>query len=201
MWKQFLEDSRQTLGFSAVRGSNAYLYPYSDALYQVPVHSSGHFILDESVPFLQIVIHGLLPYTSIPGNFFHDPVREKLTWIEYGCSPYFVLSYADSNLLKYTEFNHLFSSKHSDWMDTIVDTYLEMKTALKDSWNQQIMRHRILDEELRYVEYANDTAIIINYGDREKEYQGISIPPLDYRVLPKALDLTATDDGESHEEK
>lgn len=70
-----------------IEGGNIYTLKYADYLFNIPVKSSGYHIGNETIPFFQMVVHGMIPYTSEPGNLAYDLKKQKLQWIEYGCLP------------------------------------------------------------------------------------------------------------------
>ena len=54
-----------------ITGGNAYALPYADQIVNVPMESSHFNIVDETVPFYQMVIHGSIDYAGSPINL-HD---------------------------------------------------------------------------------------------------------------------------------
>ena len=90
--------------------------------------SSNYFITDENVPFYQMVVHGSIPYSSDPGNLSYDLRYHVLKWVEYGCMPYFELTFQKSINLKNTEYSRLFTSYYSQWNDVIADVYNELNS-------------------------------------------------------------------------
>lgn len=184
-WKQFMEESAKNLGKAAVQGGNAYTLAYADRLFEIPVKDSGYFITDETVPFYQLVVHGMIPYSANAGNLFHDLERQKLTWVEYGCMPYYRLTYESANLLKNTNYNRLFSSQYTDWKDMAVSVYKEFNQRLGDVWSQEMLRHEKLQENVYKVTYSNGTTVYINYNESGITADGNSVKALDYLVVDK----------------
>ena len=44
--------------------ANAYALPYADHIINVPLSSSKFDIFDAEIPFYQIVMHGVVPYST-----------------------------------------------------------------------------------------------------------------------------------------
>lgn len=183
MWKNILSDTQATGKKTAVEGLNEYVYSNSDYLYAVPLDSFGLAITDQSVPFVQMVISGLIPYSGMAGNLSYDLDIQKLQWIEFGALPYFQLTYEDSILLKETEYNSLFTSTYDKWEDRVVGVYNEFKDNLGDLYGQQMISHDFTEDNISKVGYEDGTVIYLNYNNEDVEFEGITIPAKDYVVI------------------
>lgn len=164
-------------------GGNEYVLKYADHLFNIPVGSSNYHFTDETIPFFQMVIHGIVPYFSEPGNLAYNLAQQKLQWIEYGCMPLFELTYENTVKLKHTKYNKLFNSQYESWIDTIADIYTEFNERLKETWNAQIIQHEKINDDLVKVVYSNGIIIYINYGDNEQHCEGYRIKAQDYIVI------------------
>ncbi len=162
-------------------GTNQYVYSYTDYLYNLQEESYGLSITDYAVPFIQMVVSGLIPYsTQGAGNLSYDLQIQKLKWVEYGGLPNFVLTYESAQKLRDTGYDSLFSSTYADWEDTVVETYLEFKERLSGTYGQQMTSHEILTDDLIRIEYENGTVVYVNYSNEEATVDGVTIPAKDY---------------------
>ena len=182
-WQSFMADSQKKLGFAAVSGGNAYMLGCADRLLDIPDTDSGCFFTDETIPFYQMVVHGILPYSSGPCNLFYDFEKQKLKWVEYGYMPYFMLTYEKPQLLKYTKYNQLFNSDYREWISQVADIYHEFNTRLGGVWGQVIIKHEQIRENLYQVTYDGGTCVYINYSSSLVEVEGRSVKGLDYLVV------------------
>ena len=176
------EERKKPVG---VEGGNVYALKYADYLFNIPERSSGYHIADETVPFFQMVVHGMIPYTTEPGNLAYDLSIRKLQWIEYGCMPLFELTYEDTISLKYTEYNKLFNSQYEHWIGTAVDIYKEFNDRLQEVWDAEMIKHEKLSSDLVKVSYSNGVVIYINYSDKETVCNGYKIKAQDYIVIDR----------------
>ncbi|NLC68631.1 MAG: hypothetical protein GX754_07600, partial [Clostridiaceae bacterium] len=135
--------------------------------------------------FYQMVVHGSIPYSSDPGNLSYDLRYHVLKWVEYGCMPYFELTFQKSINLKNTEYSRLFTSYYSQWNDVIADVYNELNSRLKDVWSESITLHEKLDKDLYKVEYSNGAIVYINYGMQQAQADGFIVKPQDFLVVNK----------------
>lgn len=181
---KMLDNTNKEFNIVMTKGGNAYVLNKVQRLADIPTKCSGYYFTTKSVPFYQMVVHGLIPYTSnIPGNLSPNFEREKLEWIEKGYMPYFELTYKPADLLKYTEYNTLFSSTYSDWIEKAVAIYNEFNENLGDIWSEYIIKHEELEKDVVMVTYSNNTRIIINYSDKDVKIGGKIVKALDYLVI------------------
>lgn len=161
---------------------NVYVLKYADRILNLPYKSSGYSYFDDDIPFYQMVIHGLIPYSMKPFNLFYDSKIEKLKAIEYGAMPYYQITYNDSSELKYTTYRTLFTSKYSNWRRDIIETYKTFNAIFKGINNRFIISHKKYDNGVVRVIYDNKTTIYINYSERPQKVDNITIKPLDVYV-------------------
>lgn len=185
-WNNVIEESKKEFGYAATTGGNAYVFRHVCRLSDIPTSDTDYFVSDESIPFYQMVVHGLIPYSSDePGNLFYDFPRQKLKWVEYGCMPYFKLTYETSDVLKNTNYNHLFTSYYLDWIDTIVEVYNEFNDRLKSTWLQTILKHEKVADDVYIVTYEDGSKIYVNYREKPFKIDGNTINALDYLVIDR----------------
>lgn len=167
----------------AAGGAHQYTYSSVDYLHDLREESFGLDITDYAVPFVQMVMSGMIPYsTEGAGNLAYDLQVQKLKWVEYGAIPYFYLTYESAQKLRDTGYDTLFSSTYGDWEHVVVDTYKEFKENLDCVYGQQIVDHAILTDDLIRVKYANGVTVYVNYGDTEVTADNVKIPAKDYVV-------------------
>lgn len=81
-------------------GGNVYALANVKFLLDAPVDSSHFRATSSTVPFFGMVMHGYLQYAGEAINESGNPGYELLRAIESGASLYFILSYANTNLMK-----------------------------------------------------------------------------------------------------
>lgn len=183
LWEEVLQQVSGTAGLVAATEGNAYCLPYADRLYDVPTTDSGYLFTDESIPFLQMVLHSYIPYSGQPGNLSSDFAAEKLRWVEYGCVPHFEITWERSGLLKGTEYDFLFTSRYADWETVLMDTAKEFNARLSAVWNQEMREHTRLSEELVRITYADGTRVYVNYGQTPAQADEQAVPAMAYVVV------------------
>ena len=153
--------------------ASAYVFPYVDCIREVPLTSGGHYLFDEDIPFYQMVLHGLLPFTTPALNQSEDFQQAILRAAESGSMPYFRVMYADNTALKETDVS-LYSMAFRDWKADIAAQYAALKSVLADCTDSRVIGHE-RSGELTIVRYDNGTAVLVNYADTPRLYNGITV--------------------------
>lgn len=183
-----MDKSSKELGLVGIDTGNAYAMKYADRIFNVKSEDSEYFSTTEAVPFYQMVVHGLIPYSCSmeeAGNLTSDLTKQKLKWVEYGYMPYFQLTYQSSEKLKYTYYNNLFTSQYDDWIDKATDIYKEFNDRLSGLWSQFMVNHEKVSEDVYKVTYENGTKVYVNYNDSPITVEGNTIKANDYLVVDK----------------
>jgi hypothetical protein len=157
--------AKKTLGSSAVYRGNDYTVGQADFIAGLPAESSYDFMVDETVPFYPIALHGYVSYAFGDGNLRNDVETEFLKAIEYGAVPSFFLTHEDSRVLKYTGANFLFSSQYEKWTERILKEYKDFD-ALSSVFAQKIINHEKLSKDRFATVYEDGTRVIVDYGSK-----------------------------------
>lgn len=183
-WLQIANLAKEELGRVAVRGSSTWLLAVADKMVNVPIEPSNVLFVDHSIPFLQIVISGLVPYTTDPGNLRNDPRREFLKMLEYGAVPSFELTWEDSALIKETSYSTLFSSKFETWLPEVVAEFEVANKEMGYLKAMSITEHEQLADNVFVTGYEDGSRVYVNYEDEDFETEdGVFIPALDYVLI------------------
>lgn len=182
-WIEMLDLSSERLGSAALIRGNIRQASSVDLIMELPMETSGYMVVDEAVPFYQMVLHGSLYYTTDPENLFYDTRRQFLQWIETGAVPYYVLTFLPSENLAYTEYNHLFTSHYEDWIGVAADRYHEFNREFGAFYHLDMVDHARVAEGVVRVTYADGSRIYLNYSDEPVSVEGVAIEGLDYRVV------------------
>ena len=175
LWKENLAQAKEKLGAVRVSLGNDYTFNRADWISGVPASANGYIYMDEEVPFYEMLTHGYIAETSTYNNEFHDRRLQLLRSIEYGLIPYYSLTV---NSVDWKE-NGSFSSRFSEVYEDIVKEYNECESALGDVVEVPIVHHSV-KKDLAEVVYDNGIRIIINYSDKDRTVDGITIQPMDF---------------------
>ncbi len=183
VWRENLRYIREAMGWVGVAGPNDALLGAVDHFDQFPLDRYDREHLDESVPFLPIVIHGLATYTGTPGNLRIDTPRDFLRNLEYGALPTFELTYEQPVGLSRTVYDHLFSSHYGQWMDRVVAEYTLARDHLGSTWQEFIVNHERLAPGVFSTTYEGGARVIVNYGEHTYREGSLSVPGGGYAIV------------------
>lgn len=174
-----LADTEKSL---MVSGGNVYSLAYAEDLISVPMKGADFYIIDEHIPFYQMIVNGSIPYTGDPVNLIGelDHSGLLLDLIETGSSPRYIFSYADSAELKYTSLNHFYSTDFNTWIEQASELYELANEALNPVVNSFIESHDILDNDVRRVQYSNGYVFYINRSNNDLQIDDLIIPAMNY---------------------
>jgi len=167
---------------------NSYAIPYADAIVNIPTHGSSYYIVDQEIPFYQIVVHGLVPYSNKPINLAAHAHDAFLKMIETGGYPYFIGSYQDSSSVKDTKFAHLYSLHYGDWLELATDMYQRANAALKDVQDLRIIDYQKLADNVFQTVYENGKSIVVNYNEDSVQIGDQLVGGKDFIVLEGIAD-------------
>lgn len=159
---------------------NMYVLPYVKAVTHLPNSSSKFDITDTSVPFYQMVLHGMLPYASQPINQSGSPQEEFLYAIETGAMLSYDLIGSDPAELKNTSRNDLYASNFNLWKETIAAQYEKLQKLYTQTSHQPVTHYEELLAGVIKTEYGNGTYTIVNHNKTGVDINGVFIPPLDF---------------------
>lgn len=176
---QLLADQTGSLGLYS---PNDYLFKYTNQIYNVPMSSSQYMYVTDTVPFLQIVLNGMIDYYVAPVNFEANPQEQALRMIEYGAYPSYYLTHERAWNLKNTASNHIFTSYYADWLDFIEESYMRINRALAQVQTATIEERSVLDWGVVRVSYSNGLQIYVNYTEKDYLADGQLVGARDFLV-------------------
>lgn len=161
----------------------AYLWKNTEAFLDMPVYTSNYLYEDESVPFLSIVLKGVMPVYSEYVNFEANKEEFFLKLIETGSYPSFYITKESSADLIYTNSSDIYSSQYDVYKDEIVEYTEKLEKVYDAVAGAVITGHEILDSGVRIVTYSNGVQIYLNYSSAAQTVNGVSIDTMSYKVV------------------
>jgi hypothetical protein len=170
------------IGNLAMYTPNDYLFKYVQSAYNLPLSSSQYMYESDSVPFLQMVLHGMVNGFAPYENFNAEGREEILRMIDYGIYPSFYITNEPSWKLKDTPSETLFTSRFQDWSGDIQAEYKDVNEALKWVQDAHIIKRVVPDWGLVKDVYSNGYTIFINYRSSSAVVDGVQVPAQGYVV-------------------
>lgn len=167
-----LSTNRTTM---AVNG-NFYMLRNINVIVDMPlktsVPQSGAYL---SVPFIQIILHGILDYSGEPVNSSVNYEETLLRCIEYGACPYFKWNYspitndADKDIYYW-----------DNSINDAVDFYQKVNGELGDLRGARITDHYEVEDGVFCTEYDNGAMIYVNYTSSDCSILGAVVNARSY---------------------
>lgn len=162
---------------------NDYALSYVDFITNMDLNGSVYTIIDESVPFYQIAIHGYVNYAGEAINLSQDYEEEVLSSAEYGAGLYFTLMSAEAKILQKTLYTEYFGADYNAWKDKLIEIYTRYNEELGSIFNQTMTDHKILASGVRVTTYEDGTKVFVNYSYTDYVTgDGVTVPARDYVV-------------------
>jgi len=155
---------------------------YAKAIVDMPISDSNYIYTDQSIPFLSIVLKGILPMYGDYVNFEANEREYFLKLVETGIYPSFYLTYENPSELIYTNSNDVYTSQYSVYRDQILTYYNELKQVNSLVSGSMIINHEITDTGVTIVTYDNGIKLYINYSDADVSVDGMTVPALSYVI-------------------
>lgn len=150
----------------------AYALPYVDKITGVPLHSSGFDLFDEEIPFYQIVMHGILPYSGTAINASADSIEAFLTSIATGSNPMYDMLYAEASELKDTELDQYYYGHYAFWTDTAAQEY-QLADRILSGVSDQLITDYQCEGEISITTYEDGTQVIVDHAEKTITADGI----------------------------
>lgn len=164
-------------------GVNAYALRYASGIQNVPVESSHIRLETYDIPFVSMVLHGLIPMYVSPVN--EQPLYQQalLKAVESGAGISFRLMDAENSILFNTEYSDYLSISKAIWMDEVKRVYTEVRSKLDGLNNQRIIDHSNDGNGIVQVTYENGAKVILNYNYEAVTVSGETVEPMDFVVI------------------
>lgn len=169
--KNGLAENRSSIGSVLADTANAYAVGSVDFISGVPLSSSGFDIFDEDIPFYQLVMHGLIPYSTISVNGSADAEQTILMAAATGSSIYFDMVYEEISELKDTEYDIYFYADYHYWIDTAAGGYRFLRDVLSEV-NDEFITDYTSDENTAHAVYGYGTDVKVDFNEKTASVNG-----------------------------
>ncbi len=176
--KNILEAGYQKLSDSGLtimtENANQYILKYADYIKDVPLYSSNYDIFDYDIPFGQIVLHGLVPFSSKAVNKSADAKDLRLLSLVTGTPVHYEMMYTRPNKFADSNYDELYYSNYEGWTDIAAGEYKlfnDVIASVSDSYITEF--ERISGNEYQST-FENGTTIYVNTDTEEVKVNGTS---------------------------
>ena len=150
---------------------NAYVLPYTDTITDIPLYSSGFNIFDGDIPLYQIVMHGVIPYSTKAVNGSADAERLVLLAAAAGSNLRFDMIHAETSEMKDTDFDVYYYAYYDYWTENAAQYYAFTKDVLSAVSDSYIISYEREGDRITTV-YANGVKTVVDLEQRTIEMNG-----------------------------
>ncbi len=166
-----------------INDGNDYAIAHADIISNMDLGGAEYSIIDQTVPFYQIALHGYVEYVGEVLNLTANPVEELLKSAEYGAGLSFALMQENPFTLQNTLYTEYFGAEYEACKDDMYETYTRYNNELGHVFNQEMSDHEFLSADVTCTTYADGTKVYVNYGYNDfTTTDGTVVPSRDYVV-------------------
>lgn len=154
----------------AVNG-NFYMLKTVDSIINMPLEisasASGAYV---SIPFVPLVLHGIVDYTDEPINTRINAEETMLKYVEYGACPHFAWTYEPTSDNPETD-----KFYYDSTVNAAAEYYQKADSVLNDLRDARMTDHYAVADGIFCTEYDTGSLIYVNYTDDAFETLGVTV--------------------------
>lgn len=169
----------------AADNANAYAASVADTVYNVPVDNGGYSVLDESIPFYQIVFSGITNMYCPSVNLADNADKQIMICASCGIKPEFSLIYSFDTVdmeIGAGKFNYML---YSDNLDLLNKSVKKLNSLFSKTGNGSISRYEIINAYISKTVYENGVTVLSNRSSKEVNCDGKTIEPYGFLITEK----------------
>ena len=157
---------------------------YGSIAVDVSKESSDYATFAYTIPFRQLVMNGLVDYTTKNVNISsRNPAYFVLQAAELGSIPKYILTAKAVTTLKNTDYHYLYAAQYDLLKEDIRAMYAQIAEIRSKIGTSEIAGHTCLAEEVYKTTYANGVEVIVNYNLHSVELEdGTVLEAESYRI-------------------
>ncbi|MCQ2584852.1 MAG: DUF5696 domain-containing protein [Treponema sp.] len=169
-----------------VNAGNSYSVASADFITNMVMHGNEYAILDKSVPFYQIALHGNINFAGSPINLAPENKQGILEAAESGSALYFTFMNASEKKLQDTFYTEYYASNFDNWEGRLESIYAEYNSKLGKVVGSRIDDHKYLSDAVTCTTFENGYKVYVNFGYTDfTTDNGFVVPSRDYKVEAK----------------
>lgn len=180
--KQFQEMKEKGLSVM-INAGNAYALKDVDLVTNFIMHGNDYAIIDKTVPFYQIALHGNVNFAGPSMNISPDEKQNLLEAAESGSALSFTFMEADEKALAETNYSEYYSANFDNWETKFGNIYENYNSKIGKVINQRIDDHQYLSDAVTCTTFENGVKVYVNFGYTDFTTEnGLKISARDFKV-------------------
>ena len=167
-----------------INGGNDYALDYTDFITNMEFHGKEYAIIDKTVPFYQIALHGYKNYAGSPVNLGYETDQIILESAETAAGLYYSFMHSSAKKLQETNYTEYYSSCFDVCKDDFEQAYDRYNKELAVVANSLITNHEYVSQQVTKTTFDNGYEIYVNFGYSDfNTASGQFVPQRDYRIF------------------
>ncbi|MCL2571076.1 MAG: DUF5696 domain-containing protein [Defluviitaleaceae bacterium] len=146
----------------------------------MPIQGTFMTMLDETVPFYPIALHGYVRYYAPTYNWMSEPRRDMLRALAWGALPNFELTYTPSEDLWGLMNTHIYSTEFYRRRDEFIGVYNRFHEAFYMISGKVITSYMEIGDIIEVS--FEDVTIYVNMGIEDAVHNGVLVSGLDFVI-------------------
>lgn len=157
---------------------------YGDYAVEISRESSEYSTFYITIPFRQLVMNGLVEYTTENVNMSSKNMNYYiLQSLELNSYPKFTITSKNVDILKNSDYEFYYSTQYEILKDTMKKVYETCNIARQQIGSTEIVGHSIISEKVFCTDYASGVSVITNYGLNEYIGDDYTIESLGFKII------------------
>ena len=155
---------------------NMYMLKNADAVTDLP--SAAAYPESDTytaVPFVQMVLHGIVEYAHAPQNLAENTDTAFLKAMEYGAMPSYAWIFEPTAA---ESVNTLYN--YADQITAAAEQYAKANALLSDLRDARMTAHEKVQDGVYRTEYNNSTVIYFNYNEEAVTVNAFTVAPISF---------------------
>lgn len=156
---------------------NFYVLKYASALLNIPTESSLYDSESNSIPFVQMVLHGNMSYAAIPQNISANPNQTYLDSVLLGASPYACFITKEDSLIFNTPYEtQWYSLSSAERLNDFIKSAKASQKISAEIGNATLTGYKQLSDAVKCSSFSNGKSIYVNYSSSDVTMLDKTIP-------------------------
>ena len=169
------------LGSTLANKGNQYIWSNVDCLTELPLYSSNYDIFDYDIPFLQLCIHGIIPYSTEALNASADSDELFVLAAVTGSNLGYDFLYEENKKLQNTSYNKYYYANFGGWSDTVANQY-KMLSQITSKLSDKTIEKLEIDGNTAKSTFSDGTVVEIDTTNYKIKINGTELKYSDYNL-------------------
>jgi len=181
--EQLLKEASDAGKDIMINMGNDYAIAYADMVTNMDLSGSEYTIIDKTVPFYQLAIHGYVNYTGESLNLTQNFEDELLRSAEYGAGLSFTFTEETAFALQKTLYTQYFGADYASWQERMMEIYTRYNQELGHVYSQKMVGHEYVSDTVTCTTYEDGTKVYVNYGYEDYKAGAVKVAARDYKAV------------------